>query len=80
MKKELVAYKDIYGYWACVFNILLTQGKDIIDSNYAINLIKENYPEIANDQFLIEDTEIYVLTNNLITPYNDPCAINNVQS
>lgn len=75
MKKELVAYRDIYGYWACVFNIILSQGKDIVDVNDAINMIKENYPELADDIFLVEETELYVLTDKLKVPYNDPCSI-----
>lgn len=80
MKKELIAYKDIYGYWACVYNIILSEGKNISLPEEIIDIVKINYPQVANGSFIIHDTEIYVEVENLDVTFNDPCAINNVQS
>lgn len=76
MRKELIAYKDMYGYWTCVFNVLLTEGKNLTDPQSVIEIVKNNYSQVAKGNFVIEETEIFVEVENLDIIINDLYMIN----
>ena len=76
MKKELVAYKDLYGNWCCVFNVALSEQNPTDDSASMIEVIKLNYPFLSNNEFYVDGNEIYVSTDEfpMINPGNS-CAV-----
>lgn len=76
MKNEIVAYKDLYGNWACAFNIAISESNPTADPYEMIDLIKSNYPFLADNQFTVTEREIVVLTNEIamINPGQD-CVI-----
>jgi len=58
MKKELMAY--YFEKWNCVWNNGLSQNKNIQDKDEIIKLIKDNFIFLKNEEFIIEENEIYV--------------------
>jgi len=64
MKKELVAVK-INQAWDIIFNISLSEGKNLETSESVINVIKTNYEELSNCEFIIDTNEIFVLTETM---------------
>ena len=70
MKQELVAYRDIYGNWCCVFNVSLSEQTSTKDEMIIIEIIKNNYPFLSNNNFIINEREIFVLTDefDMINP------------
>jgi hypothetical protein len=65
MKKELISVKDLNGYWVDIFNCKNSENKKIKDVLEFISLLKECHNDIIeeNNDFLIYDNEIYLLTD-----------------
>jgi heterodisulfide reductase subunit C len=70
MYKELVLIKDINDYWSCVLCFTCTHNKNVIDNDEAITLIKTTYPVLANCEFIVENNEIFAMTEQQITAVN----------
>ncbi len=70
MYKELVLVKDINGHWSCVLCFTCTHDKSMTDNQKAITLIKNTYPVLANCEFIVENNEIFALTEQRITAVN----------
>jgi hypothetical protein len=63
MKKELVLVRDLQGYWSCVFCVTCTEGKQISDAEHAIELIRNEYPDLKTAHFVEEGIEIFALVS-----------------
>ena len=66
MKKELVAVKN-RNYWDIIFDVSLSEGKNLSSDIDTINIIKNNYVELINANFIVEGIEIFVIVDNLST-------------
>jgi hypothetical protein len=65
MKKELVLVKDINNFWSCALCVTCTEGKQITDSKEAIDLIKQEYADLTDAKFVVENSEIYAFIDEL---------------
>lgn len=65
MKKELVAVKN-REHWDIILDISLSEGKKLT-AEEAISVLKINYDEIANVEFIIEDIEIFAMIDSMTT-------------
>jgi hypothetical protein len=70
MKKELVLVKDLHGYWSCALCVTCTEGKNITDSETAIKIIQEEYPDFKSAKFVQEENDIFALISNEIEIIN----------
>lgn len=66
MRQELVAIKT-QRTWDIIFNVALSEGKNIVNPNDAIDIIKSNYNDLLNCEFIVSETEIYALTDSEFT-------------
>ncbi len=71
MKKELVAVKDIHGFWTNILCASCTVGKNLSSFDDIVANIKECQPQLFLSEFVQESEEIYVLVDNM-TQVN-PC-------
>lgn len=70
MKKELVLVRDLHGFWSCALCVSCTEGKKIIESSVAIDLIKNEYPDLTLAEFIEEGIEIFALVNDSLKTIN----------
>jgi hypothetical protein len=67
MKKELVLVKNLQGYWSCALCITCTEGKNITEADVAIELIRNEYSDLKNAEFIEEGIEIFaILLNDML--------------
>lgn len=64
MKKELVLIKDLNNYWSCVLCVACTEGKHIVDTEQAIQLMRNEYSDLASAEFIQEDDCIFAIVSN----------------
>lgn len=70
MKKELVLVRDLQGFWSCALCVVCTEGKKITESSIAIDLIKNEYPELMSAEFIEEGIEIFALVTDKLKTIN----------
>lgn len=70
MKKELVLVKDLNNYWCCALCVTCTEGKNIIDVQEAIDLIKNEYSFLLNADFVQEGNDVFALVNESFSTIN----------
>jgi hypothetical protein len=70
MKKELVLVKDLHDYWSCALCVTCTEGKQITNAQEAITLIKNEYNDLSDAEFVQEGNEIFALFENNISQIN----------
>lgn len=66
MKKELVAVKN-REYWDIIFDVSLSEGKNLSSDIDTIDIIKNNYVELTNANFIVKGIEIFAIVDNLST-------------
>jgi hypothetical protein len=68
MKKELVLVKNLQGYWSCALCVTCTEGKNITEADVAIELIRNEYIDLKDVEFIEEGIEIFaILPDNMLT-------------
>jgi hypothetical protein len=65
MKRELVAVKP-NETWDIILDISLSEGKNLT-AEQAINIIRSNYSETSNAEFVIDGIDMFVLLDNMTT-------------
>jgi hypothetical protein len=74
MKRELVAVKPNEA-WDIILDISLSEGKNLT-AEQAINIIRNNYSETLNAEFVIDGNDMFVLLDNMTTVNpGDACKI-----
>ena len=75
MIKELVAVKPS-GTWDIILDVSLSEGKNLTEENDVIDIIKQNYSELANVNFVVEGIDMFVEVNSMTTVNpGDACKI-----
>lgn len=77
MTKELVSVKGLNGCWDLILDVRLSANLNLTDATEMIQLVKDNYHELSNCEYSVEDDEIYVFVENMtqINPGTE-CKIN----
>jgi hypothetical protein len=63
MKKELVLVKDLHNHWSCVLCVTCTEGKNITDASEAIELMRNEYNDLASAEFIQEGDCIFAMVS-----------------
>jgi len=74
VKRELVAIK-LNETWDIILDIRLSEGKNLT-AEQTIDIIRENFSETLNAEFVIDGIEMFVLLDNMTTVNpGDACKI-----
>lgn len=75
MMKELVAVKP-NETWDIILDVTLSEGKNLRDETEVIRILKENYPDLSNLNFVVEGVDMFALSANMkaVNP-GDECKI-----
>lgn len=75
MKRELVAVKP-GNTWDIILDISLSEGKNLTTEEETIAVLKANYSDIENAEFVIEDNEMFAIVDSMTTINpGDECKI-----
>jgi len=66
MERELVAVKN-RECWDIILDISLSEGRNLVSDSNTINIIKNNYSELSNAEFIVEGTEMFAFVEHLST-------------
>jgi hypothetical protein len=61
MKKELVLVKDLNNFWTCALCVTCTEGKHLTNVDAAIEIIKNEYADMKNAEFIIENNDVFAI-------------------
>jgi hypothetical protein len=70
MKKELVLVKDLNGFWTCALCVTCTNGHNITDATQAIEIIKNEYADMRNAEFIVENNDVFAIVSENASQIN----------
>lgn len=66
MKRELVAVKPS-NTWDIILDVTLSEGKNLTTVEETVAVLKANYTEIANAEFVVEGIDMFAIVDSMTT-------------
>lgn len=70
MFKELVLVKDINDHWVCALCHTCTNGKNLVNVEDALEILRTEYSALSNAEFVQEGNDVFALLQTPLTPIN----------